>query len=38
MYHSIKAVERCHPMPSQVQRRCLWLVADVDDSATMVAR
>jgi hypothetical protein len=36
IHHSIKVVERCHPMPSQVQRRRLWLVVDVDDCA-MVA-
>jgi hypothetical protein len=37
IHHSIKVVERCHSMPSQVQRRRLWLVVDVDDCA-MVAK
>ena len=32
-HHSIQVVERCHPMSSQVQRRRLWLVVDVDDCA-----
>jgi hypothetical protein len=37
MHHSIKVVEKCHWVPSQVQRRRLWLVVDVDDCAAMVA-
>jgi hypothetical protein len=35
-YHSNKVVEKWHLMPSQVQRRRLCLVVDVDDGA-MVA-
>ena len=33
IHHSIKVVEKCHRVPSQVQRRRLWLVADVNDCA-----
>ena len=36
IHHSIKVVEKCHRVPSQVQKRRLWLVVDVDDCA-MVA-
>jgi hypothetical protein len=35
-HHSNKVIEKWHMMPSQVQRRRLWLVVDVDDGA-MVA-
>jgi hypothetical protein len=32
-HHSNKLVEKWHMMPSQVQRRPLWLVVDVDPMA-----
>jgi hypothetical protein len=37
LHHSIELVEKCHPMPSQVQRRRLWLVVDVDDCTIMAS-
>jgi hypothetical protein len=37
IHHSIKVVEKYHLAPSQLQRRRVWLVVDVDDCAAMVA-
>jgi hypothetical protein len=35
--HSIKLVEKCHPMPSRVERRRLWLAVDVNDCAIVTS-
>jgi hypothetical protein len=37
IHHLIKLIEKCHPMPSQVQRQCLWLVVDVNNCTIMAS-